>query len=137
MRIRPHNNPAPLTTPLLLIAYPMSRIPIINPQSPTLPTRSQHIAIIMRKRIRLLAMNSKITHLQHFIAQAQGHAADVFDKAHDQRCPHDVPADDEERADDLQPDLLAVAGDGAAGVRDAEGGAAVGGRPETCLRGVC
>ena len=44
----------------------------------------------------------------------------VFDEAHDERCPHDVPSDDEERAVELHVDLLSVALDGAAGVGDAE-----------------
>jgi hypothetical protein len=31
---------------------------------------------------------------------AEGYAADVFDEAHDEGGPDDVPADDEESADD-------------------------------------
>jgi hypothetical protein len=54
----------------------------------------------------------------------------VLDEAHDERGPHDVPADDEERAVELHVDLLSVALDGAAGVGDAEGGAAFDGCEE-------
>jgi hypothetical protein len=55
-----------------------------------------------------------------------------LDETHDQRGPDDIPADDEESADDLKPDLLAVASDGTTGVGDTESGAALCCSPETC-----
>ena len=88
----------------------------------------------MRKGIRFLAMDREIADFEFLVAHAQGDAADVLDEEHDEGGPDDVPADDEEGADDLQPDLFAVARDGAAGVCDAESGAAVGGCPKACER---
>ncbi len=85
-------------------------------------TRAQHI--------RRLAMNGIVASKQLCFAHAQRDAEHVLDEAHDERRPHDVPPDDEERAVELQVDLFPVALDGAAEVGDGEGGAAFDGREE-------
>lgn len=82
------------------------------------------IAVVVFKRVRFLAVDGEVANLAHFVRHAQGHAADVLDEDHDEGRPDDVPADGEEGADDLEADLAAVARDGAAGVREAEGRAA-------------
>jgi len=46
------------------------------------------------------------------IGHAQRNAEGVFDEHHDKRGPDEVPADDEKRTDDLEPDLLAIPSDG-------------------------
>ena len=89
------------------------------------------IAIVVFKRIRLLAVDGEITDPEVFFGHAQGHAADVLDEAHDEGGPDDVPADDEEGADDLEADLSAIACDGSTWVGDAEGRAAFFGGPES------
>ena len=89
------------------------------------------VAVVVFKGIGLLAVDGVVADFAHFVRHAQGHAADVLDEAHDERGPNDVPADDEEGADDLQPDLSAVASDGAAGVGETKGRAAFFGCPET------
>ena len=76
-------------------------------------------------------MDGVVAHGAHFVRHPQRDAADVLDEAHDQRGRDDVPADDEEGAEDLETDLAAVAGDGAAGVGETEGGAALFCGPET------
>ncbi len=68
----------------------------------------------------------------HLVRHPQRHATHVLDEDHDERGHDDVPADDEEGADDLEADLAAVTCDGAAGVGDTEGFAAFDGGPETC-----
>jgi len=98
---------------------------ILRQSAPTLPFMQQP-SIVVRKRVGHLMVNGIISNLTRGIAHAQRNTEDVPDKEHDQRCPDDVPADDEKGADDLQPDLLAVAGDGSAGVGQAEGCAAGG-----------
>ena len=89
------------------------------------------VPIIVFKGVRFFAVDGVVADFAHLVRHAEGHAADVLDEAHDEGGPDDVPADDEEGADDLEADLAAVAGDGAAGVGDAEGGAAFLGCPET------
>ena len=89
------------------------------------------VAVVVFKGVGFLAVDGVVADFAHFVRHAQGHAADVLDEAHDERGPDNVPADDEEGADDLQPDLSAVARDGAAGVGEAEGRAAFFGCPET------
>ena len=92
---------------------------------------AEQAAVVVGEGVGLLAVDGVVADLEHLVRHAQRDAADELDEHHDERRPDDVPADDEEGADDLEPDLLAVAGDGAAGVGDAEGGAAFGGGPET------
>ena len=75
-------------------------------------------------------MNGIIADLAQLICHAQGHAADVFDEHHDEGSPDDVPANDEEGADDLETDLAAVARDCSAWVGDAESRAAFFRSPE-------
>ena len=123
VRVRAHDDPT-IIAALLTIAHRAPAIAIIR-----VP---QQTAVVMRERVRFLAVDGPVADFEFLVAHAQRHAADVFDEDHDQGGPHQIPADNEERADDLQPDLLAVAGDGAAGVGEAEGGAAFGGGPETC-----
>ena len=65
-------------------------------------------------------MNSIIAHLQHLLTHPQRHAAHVLDETHDQTRPHHVPADDEQGPDNLQPDLLPVAGHRPTEIRDPE-----------------
>ena len=92
---------------------------------------AEQAAVVVREGVGLLAVDGVVADLEHLVRHAQRHPAHELDEDHDERRPHDVPPDDEQRAHDLQPNLLAVAGDGAAGVGDAEGGAAFGGGPET------
>ena len=89
------------------------------------------VAVVVFKGVRFLAVDGVVADFAHFVRHAQGHAADVFDEDHDEGRPDDVPADDEEGADDLQADLTAVARDGAAGVGQTEGGATFFRCPET------
>ena len=86
----------------------------------------------MRKCIRLFSVNSPVTNFHLLDRHPKGNAADVLDEYHDQRGPDDVPADDEEGTDDLEPDLLAVASDGTTGVGDTERRATLCCGPETC-----
>ena len=92
---------------------------------------AEEATVVVGEGVGLLAVDGVVADLEHLVGHAQRDAAYKLDEDHDERRPHEVPADDEQRADDLQPNLLAVAGDGAAGVADAEGGAAFGGGPET------
>jgi hypothetical protein len=69
-------------------------------------------------------MDSIVANLACGIAHAERNAQHILDEEHDERRPDDVPADDEEGADDLQPDLLAVAFDGSARVGESKGLAA-------------
>jgi hypothetical protein len=71
-------------------------------------------------------MNRIVANLARGIAHAQRNAENVPDEEHDQRRPDDVPADNEKSADDLKPDLLAIAIDGTTRVGQAEGCAAGG-----------
>ena len=59
------------------------------------------IPIVVFKGIRFLAVDGVVTDFAHFVRHAQGDAADVFDEDHDEGGPDNVPADDEEGADDL------------------------------------
>lgn len=95
------------------------------------PRDAPVVAVVVFKGVGFLAVDGVVADFAHFVRHAQGHAADVFDKGHDEGGPGDVPADDEEGADDLEADLAAVACDGAARVGDAEGGAAFLCGPET------
>ncbi len=141
-RILPNKYP----TPTPIATAPITHLPAHIPRSPHLP---QHlllirhlprmlipgnpsvIAVVILKRVRFFAVNGVIPDFAHFIRHAQGDAADEFDEHHNKGGPDDVPADDEEGADNLEADLAAVACDGAARVGDAEGGAALFGGPET------
>jgi len=80
--------------------------------------------------IRRLAVDRIITSQQLRLAHPQRDAQHVLDETHDERCPDHVPCDDEQGAVELEVHLLAVALDGAAGVGEAEGGAALDGREE-------
>ena len=91
------------------------------------------VPVVVFERVGFLAVDGVVANLAHLVRHAQRHAADVFDEAHDEGGPHDVPADDEEGADDLQADLPAVACDGSAGVGETKGRAAFLGCPETCM----
>ena len=81
---------------------------------------------VVVEAVGFLAVDGVVADEELFVGHAQGDAADVFDEAQNQRGPNEIPADDEEGADDLQPDLFAVAVDGAARVGQAEGRAGVG-----------
>ena len=89
------------------------------------------VAVVVFKGVGFLAVDGVVADFAHFVRHAQGHAADVLDEDHDQGRPDDVPADDEEGADDLQADLSAVARDGTARVGQTEGGATLFRCPET------
>ena len=80
--------------------------------------------VVVGKGVRFLAVDGVVADQEGLLAHAQRDAQHVLDEEHDGAGPEDVPADHEERADDLDPDLAAVAGDRAAGVGEAEGGAA-------------
>lgn len=95
-----------------------------------IPRNSSICSIVILEGVWLLPVDRKVTHGQILIAHAQGNPADVFDEDHDEGSPGDVPADDEEGADDLDADLAAVACHGTAGVSETEGGAAFGCGPE-------
>jgi hypothetical protein len=84
-------------------------------------TRKQKLAVIMRKSIWLLAMNSIVADCELLRRHAQIHTADILDEEHDQRCPDDVPANDEQGANYLQPDLPGVASNSAAWTDACEG----------------
>ena len=89
------------------------------------------VAVVVFKGVGFFAVDGIVADLAHLVRHAEGHAADVFDEEHDEGRPDDVPAHDEEGADDLEADLAAVACDGAAGVRETEGRAAFFRCPET------
>ena len=75
-----------------------------------------------------LAMHRIIADQQHLVPHPQRDTEDVFDAEEDNTRPHDVPADDEQETDDLDPDLTAVVRDGpAGGVTDPEGGGPIDG----------
>lgn len=86
---------------------------------------------VLEEAVRALAVNGGVADQHVLLAHAQRHAADVLDEEHDERGPDGVPADDEQGADDLKPDLLAVAVDCTSGVGVAETGDAVDGGEET------
>lgn len=77
-------------------------------------------------------MNGVVTQQHVLLTHAQRYTAYILDEEHDERGPDGVPADDEESADDLQPDLLAIAVDGAAGICVAKASHAVNGGKEAC-----
>lgn len=82
------------------------------------------------KDIGLFPVDGIVALEEVLLAHAQGDTQDVLDKQQDQAGPDQVPADDEEGAGQLVAELDAVAGDGAAGVGEAEGGTPVDGGPE-------
>ena len=94
-------------------------------------TLVQQATVVVGKGVRHLVVDGVVTDLARGVGHAQRHAQHVLDEQHDQRRPHDVPADDEQRSHDLQPHLLSVAVDGAAWVRQAERCAAGCRREET------
>ena len=96
-----------------------------------IPCHGPICSIVILKRIRFLSVDGEISLPQILIAHAQGNAADIFDEDHDEGGPNDVPADDEEGADDLKTDLAAITCDSTAGVGQAEGSATFDGGPET------
>lgn len=65
--------------------------------------------VIVGKGVWLLAVDGVITNLEMFLRHAEWDTEDILDEDHDQGGPDDVPADDEESADYLEPDLLAIA----------------------------
>ena len=79
--------------------------------------------VVMCKGIWFLAMDSIISNFHLLLRHAEWDATDKLDEAHDEGRPDDVPADDEEAADELKPDLFAIAIDGAAIICHAEGSA--------------
>lgn len=86
---------------------------------------------VLEEAVSALAVDGGVTDQHVLLAHAQRHAADVLDEEHDKGGPDGVPADDEQGADDLKPDLLAVAVDCATGVGVTETGDAVDGGEET------
>jgi len=78
-----------------------------------------------------LAVDRGIAEQHVLLAHAQRYAADVLDEEHDEGRPDGVPANDEQGADDLQPDLLAVAVDCSSWVGIAEPSDAVNGGEDT------
>jgi hypothetical protein len=66
-------------------------------------------AVEVRKRVRLFSVHGVVANLAGGVGHAERDAQDVLDEDHDEGRPDDVPANDEECADDLEPDLLAVA----------------------------
>lgn len=87
---------------------------------------------VVKEAVRTLTVDGVVTQQHIRLAHAQRHAAHVLDEEHDERGPDGVPADDEESADYLQPDLLAIAVDSAARIRVAETGHAVHGGKKSC-----
>jgi len=75
-------------------------------------TLVEQATVVVGEGVRHLVVDGVVTDLARGIGHAQWHAQHVLDEDHDQRRPHDVPADDEQRAHDLQPHLLSVAVDG-------------------------
>lgn len=69
-------------------------------------------AVEVGKGVRLFAMHGVVANLARGVGHAERDAQDVLDEDHDERGPDDVPADDEEGADDLEPHLPAVAVNG-------------------------
>ena len=80
----------------------------------------QQSPIVVGERVRHLMVNGVVTNLARRFAHPQRDPENVSDEDHDQRRPDDVPADDEKSADDLEPDLLAIAVDGTARVGQTE-----------------
>ena len=63
-------------------------------------------------------MHGIITNQQLLVRHPQWNPQNVFDEAHDQACPHDIPADDEHGACNLVADLHAISRDRTAGICD-------------------
>ena len=77
-------------------------------------------------------MNGVIADEELFLRHPERHAADILDKVEDDTSHEDVEGDDEEEADDLDPDLVAVALDTTSVLGDAgERGGAVDGGEDT------
>jgi len=83
------------------------------------------VLAVVEEGIWKLAVNFGVTDHELLVAVTEWDAHDVFDEEANSGCPEQIPADDEEEADDLQPDLSAVAVDGSTGVNSAEGLAAL------------
>ena len=93
--------------------------------------RLEQAAVVMGKGVGFFAVDGKVADFEHLVRHAQRDPTDILDENHDQGGPHDVPADDEQSADDLEPDLLPVPCNGAARVGDTKGGAALCSCPKT------
>ena len=105
---------------------PFLPIPILSGlidrcDTPVVLDRRRRLFVI--ETVSRLAMHRIIADQQHLVPHPQRDTEDVFDAEEDNTRPHDVPADDEQETDDLDPDLTAVVRDGpAGGVTDPEGG---------------
>jgi hypothetical protein len=91
----------------------------------------QQSAVEVSKRVRLFAMYSVVANLAGRVRHAQRDAQYVLDEQHNERRPHNVPADDEQGRDDLNPDLAAVAVNGTAWIGKAKSRATFGRGEET------
>jgi len=89
------------------------------------------LVVVVCESVWLFAVDGVITDLHLLLAHAQGNAAHVLDEAHDERCPHNVPADDEESAHDLETNLSWVALNRSTGVGGTESCATFNGSEDT------
>jgi hypothetical protein len=79
------------------------------------------IAVVVGECVRFFFVNSIVTNHALLICHAKGNAQHKLDEAHDCGCPEDVPANDEESTDNLQPNLLPIAINSAASWGNSEG----------------
>ena len=89
------------------------------------------LPVVVIEGVGFFAMNGVVANCGPLVRHAKGHTADVFNEQHDKGRPDNVPADDEESADDLYTNLSAIACDSAAGNSETEGSAAFLCRPQT------
>ena len=89
------------------------------------------VAVVVFESVRLLAVDGVVADFKLLVGHAEGDAADVFDEAHDEGGPDNVPADNKESSDDLETDLAAIAGNRTSGVGDTKSSAALLRGPET------
>lgn len=79
--------------------------------------RSIHV---LEKAVRRLAVNRVVADEHVVLGHAKRDSADVLDEQHDQARPDQVPANDEEGANNLDPDLSTVVVNGTTGVCETE-----------------
>ena len=87
--------------------------------------------VVVCESVWLFTVNGVITDLHLLLGHAQRDAAHIFDEAHDERGPDNIPADDEEGTNDLETDLSRVSLDCSTGIGSTESCTAFNGSEDT------
>lgn len=68
----------------------------------------QEVTVVVGKGVGLFLVHSIVTDNALLVGHAERDAEDELDKGHNGRSPEDVPANDKESTDDLDPDLASI-----------------------------